>query len=966
MFRRKIYEELKEWKELDNGETALLIEGARRVGKTTVATEFAKNEYRSYMLIDFSEAEDDVMAAFKEHSRNLDMLFQKLQLATGVTLYERESVVIFDEVQFYPKARQLIKSLVKDRRYDYIETGSLIGLRRNVKNIRIPSEEHGITMYPMDFEEWLWANGDDTSAGILKKMFEERTPLGLHAHKAMMEKYKTYMVVGGMPQVVDRFLQTNNLMRTERAKNDIIALYYNDFMKLPDKLAERTQALFKGIPTLLSTRKKTFSPGLIMKGARSRSFSRAIDWLTKADISLQCRLCRDPSVAASLTSDASRTKLYLLDTGLLLTLAFGHNKKKLEETYKLLISGELSINEGMLFENAVAQQLASLGYELMFHEFRVGDSQLYEIDFILPGVDGVIPVEVKSSMSSRHKSLDAFMEKNKSRIEGAYVIHAKDLRVDGDVTYIPIYMTMFLRSSRRGPHPPEPRTLPVAVHGPDLHPGDDHPDRRDVELRTRDVGRDDVLESGVHQLAEDHLDVVEDVVRGLVPHVGQPDLPVRVGIPEAVDLLDPLVSHVVGDPLELGVDLLPVLVGCAALGDLGDRTYGGDLRVQMRPDADGQHLGVLRDGVVGGCADGRHAGVACEVLQMYLHALVGELRQQLSRNGIGIHLHVGHGRVPVLRDGPCVPLYELKRGMEHSFLHRVPRGYAVGVELVQLEVGVRLVGVEDLAGGNPHLLAPEHLPCGGPGDLGALELVQSPDGQDQVLRVQRGHDLAGLLVCPVCDGVGIPPLRAVALDGFHDGGCLRLLAGDTFAVVVLRLPQRGLLPVHREHRDPDVVLGRDVLRIAETRGLEQGEDPGEGLLRRDDPYPRLGGVLGTVLEFEHGSPPIDDVCRVMVVAPLLFQTAFNFASYPRVPGRSSPLCGLAPVGSRRFTKSRGTSPPDGSSCLPGLCRFCALATALAVSDFRIHLALGGGNFLSWLAPTVGRPPSPDIGTMRAC
>ncbi len=796
MFRRKIYDQLKEWKELDDGRTALLIEGARRVGKTTVATQFAKNEYRSYMLIDFSDAEDDVMAAFEEHPHDLDMLFQKLQLATGVTLHERDSVIIFDEVQLYPEARQMIKSLVKDHRYDYMETGSLISLRRNVKDIRIPSEEHGITMYPMDFEEWLWANGDETSAGILKKMFDERTPLGLHAHKAMMEKFKTYMVVGGMPQAVDRFLQTNNLMMSERAKNDIIALYNNDLMKLSDNLAERTQALFKGIPALLSTRKKVFSPGLIMKGARSRSFSRAVDWLAKADIALQCRLCRDPDVALALTSDASRTKLYLLDTGLLLTLAFGHNKKKLEDTYKMLISGDLSINEGMFFENAVAQQLASLGYELMFHEFRIGDSQLYEVDFILPGTEGVIPIEVKSSASSRHKSLDVFMEKNRSRIEKAYVIHSKDLRVDGDVTYIPVYMTMFLRSPRRGPHPPEPRTLPVAVHGPDLHAGNDHPDRRDAELRTCDVRSDDVLESGIHQLAEDDLDVVEDVVRCLVDHIGQPDLPVGVRIPEAVDLLDPLVAHVVGDPLELGVDLLPVLVGRAALGDLGDRAYCGDLRIQVGPDADRQHLGVLRDRVVGGRADGRDPGVAREVLQMDLHALVGELRQEPSRNGIGIDLHIRDGRVPVLRDGPCVPLDELERRVEDRLLHGVPRGYPVGMELVQLEVGVRLVGVEDLARRHPHLLSSEHLPCGSPCDLRPLQLVQSPDRKDQIPRIQRGHDLAGLLVCAVGDGVRIPHLGAVALDGFHHGGGLRLLARDSLPVVVLRLPQRGLLPVY--------------------------------------------------------------------------------------------------------------------------------------------------------------------------
>ena len=445
MFRRKIYDQLKEWKEVDDGRTAVLIEGARRVGKTTAAIEFAKQEYRSYIVIDFSSASDVLMSIFKEHSQNLDVFFQRLQLETGVTLHERKSIVIFDEVQFYPKARQMIKALVKDHRYDYIETGSLISLHQNVKDILIPSEEHSITMHPMDFEEWLWATGDETSATILREMFAQRTPLGLHAHASMMEKFKTYMVVGGMPQAVDAFLRTNNIMASERAKKDIISLYTKDIMKLPGKSGELTGMLFRGIPALLSSRKKAFAPGTIREGARSRDFAKPIEWIVRSDIAVPCKMCTDPSVAMFLSADSSRIKLYLLDTGLLVSLAFGSDRKELEDTYKTLIAGKLSINEGMLFENAVAQQLAALGYDLMFHEFRIGGSQLYEVDFILPGTKGVIPLEVKSSSSSRHRSLDVFMEKKKDRIEKAFVIHGKDLRVDGDVVYIPIYMTMFLR-----------------------------------------------------------------------------------------------------------------------------------------------------------------------------------------------------------------------------------------------------------------------------------------------------------------------------------------------------------------------------------------------------------------------------------------------------------------------------------------------------------------------------------------
>ncbi len=444
MFRRKIYDQLKEWKEVDDGRTAVLIEGARRVGKTTAAIEFAKQEYRSHMVIDFSSASDGLMNIFREHSQNLDVFFQRLQLELGTTLHERKSIIIFDEVQFYPRARQMIKALVKDHRYDYIETGSLISLHQNVKDILIPSEEHSITMHPMDFEEWLWANGDETSATILKEMFEQRTPLGLHAHASMMEKFKTYMVVGGMPQAVDAFLRANNIMASERAKRDIIDLYAKDIMKLPGKSGELTGMLFRGIPAVLSSRKKAFAPGTILEGARSRSFSKPMEWLAKSGIAVPCRMCSDPGTALSLTAGSGRVKLYLLDTGLLMSLAFGNDRKELEKTCKALISGKLSINEGMFFENAVAQQLTALGHDLMFHEFRIGDSQLYEVDFILPGTKGVIPLEVKSSASSRHRSLDLFMEKRGDRVEKAFVVHGKDLRVDGDVVYIPIYMTMFL------------------------------------------------------------------------------------------------------------------------------------------------------------------------------------------------------------------------------------------------------------------------------------------------------------------------------------------------------------------------------------------------------------------------------------------------------------------------------------------------------------------------------------------
>ena len=443
-FRRKVYDELLRWKQRDNGKTAVLLEGAKRVGKTTVVTEFAKNEYRSHILIDFSEPSDDIVEIFENRTRDLDVFFHRLQLTTGVRLHRRDSVIVFDEVQKYPSAREMIKTLVQDGRYDYIETGSLTSIKVNVGKIRIPSEEHRIPMYPMDFEEWLWANGDEPTMDILRDVLRSREPLGFHTHESLMEKFRTYLVVGGMPQVVDTYLETRDLMMAEDRKRDILNLYRDDMMKLPEGLETKTLELLDGIPTMLSSKKKTFSAGKIMKGARSRSFGKAIKWLIESKIVNPCDLCNDPDVTVNTTRDRSRTKLYMADTGLLLSLSFGNNDENLRAAYLSLLSGKLSINEGMFFENVAAQQLALTRRDLLFYEFRMGDSQMYEVDFILQGGRGIIPVEVKSSSSSRHKSLDLFMEKYGMRIEQAYVVHGKDLRVDGDVVYVPLYMAGLL------------------------------------------------------------------------------------------------------------------------------------------------------------------------------------------------------------------------------------------------------------------------------------------------------------------------------------------------------------------------------------------------------------------------------------------------------------------------------------------------------------------------------------------
>lgn len=442
MFRRKIYQDLLDWKKTDDGRTALLLEGARRIGKTTVVEEFARSEYRSYVLIDFSRDDDPCKDLFDRTYNKLDDLFARIQLNSGKRLFVNESVIILDEVQLKPRARQMIKSLVEDGRFHYIETGSLISLKKNVRKIRIPSEEHKIQMYPMDFEEWLWANGiDDTS--ILREMTANRENMGWKSHDVMSERFKTYLMIGGMPQVVDEFLRTNNFQSAERRKKEILDLYRDDIGKMSGEQAIKIKAVFESIPTLLSSHSKTFSPGKVMPGSRSRSFTEAIAWLIEARYVNPCFICSEPSIMAGLTADRSKVKLYLLDTGLLFTLAFGKNTPSLEQTFKDILDGKMSVNGGMFFENYVAQQLVSSGRDLFFHEFKVGGKK-YEIDFLLSTADGIIPVEVKSSSASRHKSLDEFCRIYEKRVDECIVIHKKDVIIDDGVTYLPAYMVPFL------------------------------------------------------------------------------------------------------------------------------------------------------------------------------------------------------------------------------------------------------------------------------------------------------------------------------------------------------------------------------------------------------------------------------------------------------------------------------------------------------------------------------------------
>ncbi|MBQ7702504.1 MAG: ATP-binding protein [Candidatus Methanomethylophilaceae archaeon] len=443
-FKRKIYDELLDWKNVSKGRSALMLQGARRVGKSTIVERFAKDQYKSYILIDFVDTDDEMIRIFSEYRTDLNMLFNRLQLKTGIRLYERESVLIFDEVQAFPLAREMIKILVKDGRYDYIETGSLITVKSKVAGIRVPSEEHKINMFPMDFEEWLWANGDDVTADMLRSFMEKAEPLGESTHKTILRRYTEYMIIGGMPQVVSAYLERHDIFEAEYIKRDILDLYRDDIHKIPGVAMERALAMFNSIPAILSSPHKVLSPTKIRKGSRKREYDSAVEWLCDAMIFNRCRCSSDPGVAIGLSEDVGRVKCYLLDTGLLISLAFQNDKKGLAETYGLLMDGKLSMNKGMLFENMVAQELVCRGCDLWFTEFeKKGSERKYEVDFILPGKTGITPMEVKSGKSAPHSSLDKLIEKYSERIEKAFVIHSKDLR-NGRVTYLPIYMMPFV------------------------------------------------------------------------------------------------------------------------------------------------------------------------------------------------------------------------------------------------------------------------------------------------------------------------------------------------------------------------------------------------------------------------------------------------------------------------------------------------------------------------------------------
>ena len=440
IFKRKLYDRLLEWKRVQNGKTAILIEGARRVGKSTLVEQFAKKEYESYILIDFNEASEEVTALFN-NLMNMDYIFLQLQSIYNVVLKKRKSVIIFDEVQNCPRARQAIKYLVKDGRYDYIETGSLISIKKNTKNITIPSEEERVTLYPMDYEEFRWAMGDEATMPLLRTFYDNKLPLN-QAHREAMRNFRLYLLVGGMPQAVEAYLETNNFSMVDLAKRGVIRIYQDDFQKLDS--TGRLETLFMNIPSQLSQTNNRFKPYAVLGDIDEDKLMEFLKDLEDSKTTLFAYHSNDPNVGMSLTKDISKFKIFCADTGLFVTLAFWDKDYTENVIYQKLLNDKLSTNLGYVYENMIAQMLATSGNKLFYYTWPKDETHNYEIDFLLSHGTKLQPVEVKSSGYNTHKSLDVFCEKYSHIVECRYLIYTKDLKTDKGTILLPVYMTPFL------------------------------------------------------------------------------------------------------------------------------------------------------------------------------------------------------------------------------------------------------------------------------------------------------------------------------------------------------------------------------------------------------------------------------------------------------------------------------------------------------------------------------------------
>ena len=442
IFKRKIYDRLLKWKETSNGKSALLVQGARRIGKSTIVEEFAKHEYESYILIDFTKCSQEVLNLFNDVS-DLNYIFLRLQLIYHVQLKERKSLIIFDEVQFQPKARQAIKSFVGDYRYDYIETGSLISIRKNTDHILIPSEEERINMYPMDYEEFRWALGDTATIPLLRSVWEHPQPLK-EAHRKLMRDFRLYMLVGGMPQAINAYLDTNNFEAVDQAKRLVLNIYDEDFNKIdPSGKAAR---IFAAIPAQLNSNASRYQISSVIAGAKAEDYMELISEMEKSMTVNISHHCDDPNVGMSAFEDLGQYKMFVGDTGLFVTLAFKDKDFTENILYNKLLNDKLSSNLGYLYENIVAQMLACSGNKLFYHTWPTESGKHnYEIDFLLSRGTKIVPVEVKSSTYKTHVSMDEFCKKFSSRIANdRYLVYTKDYFKEGVMKYLPAYLAYFL------------------------------------------------------------------------------------------------------------------------------------------------------------------------------------------------------------------------------------------------------------------------------------------------------------------------------------------------------------------------------------------------------------------------------------------------------------------------------------------------------------------------------------------
>lgn len=449
--KRKIYETLYQWKTNSQGKTAILIDGARRVGKSYIAEQFAKENYKSFIVLDFNKIPNEVKDLFDYYLNDLDTLFIYLSNYFNVKLYERESLIIFDEVQLYPKARAAIKYLVEDGRYDYIETGLLMSIKKNVKDILIPSEEEHIEMHPMDFEEFLWALGNYTLMSLIQKCYIEKKPLGQVMHRKVMDYFRQYMIVGGMPQAVEEYRITRDFTKVDKIKRNILNLYRQDIGKHAEGYHLKVESIFDEIPAQLQKHEKKFKLSAISKEARFRSYEDAMFWLKDAMIINPCYNSTEPNIGLKLNTDFMTLKCYMADTGLLISHSFDEKGIMTEEIYKKILFDKLEFNEGMIIENIVAQMLVSSGHKLYFYSnpSKEDKNSRMEIDFLIAkskisSRHNISPIEVKSGKNYTISSLKKFITKYNEQLYIPYVLHTGDLKVENGIVYLPIYMTSLL------------------------------------------------------------------------------------------------------------------------------------------------------------------------------------------------------------------------------------------------------------------------------------------------------------------------------------------------------------------------------------------------------------------------------------------------------------------------------------------------------------------------------------------